>query len=147
MTQNTTAEAWSTDANERGLQAWRDAEARLRARRTPAELAREPLPEELARLAELEASVDVAVGLVDAAKVKMAATFPPIVEGHARQAGGLLSHGPVADTDRYFQAKQALLAAQELEGKARSRHTTAQIAVSEAGQRRYVAATQKESAR
>lgn len=140
---HTTAEAWTVEASELGRQAILDAEAQMRARRSPAELAREPLPEEQARLDELQASADVALGLVDAAKAAMAATLPPVVEGHARQIGSLLSHGPVETTGRYFAAKLQLQAAQEVEGLAVGRHTDYQMQVSAAGQARFVRMTEE----
>lgn len=142
MTQNTTAPMWSDDADRQGRAAYLEAEAAQKLRRSPAELARRPLPEEAAKLAELQASVDVAVSQVEAAKSELFAALPPIVVGSARQVGGLLGHDPVATIDAFFVARQKMYAAQDVEGKARGRHTDYQMLVQAAGHRRHLAMTQ-----
>lgn len=141
----TPAPAWSEEANAQGRAAYLAAERLMEARMTTAELAGRPLPVEAARLAELQAAVDDAVAKVDLAKAEVMATFPPVVEGSARQVSGPVGYrpSPLETTDSFLRARTALHAAQEVEGKARGVHTSYQMRVQEAGRNRYLAMTQK----
>src|SRR4051812_26952802 len=85
------APAWTDEADRTGRAAYLAAEQEQRDRRTPAERARDPLPEEQARLAELQASVDVAVGQVELAKTALRAALPQHIEARYPSAGGMLT--------------------------------------------------------